>query len=117
SCLPPTNLYTNNIWTTKATANWTPGVDASHQDFWYRLASGSTWIKKNLAPGKGMIKLKDLAPATAYVWKIREKCSDVDRSQKGAFTPEQPFTTVSFRLNDESNVSVQLYPNPASSHF
>lgn len=115
SCLPPTNLYTDNILATQATAHWTPGSDAAKQNFWYRKVGDATWISKNLSATATSYTMTNLLPNTSYEWKVRSSCSDGTRQVKGAFSEVQTFTTTAARLaiNENPGTSLNIYPNPS----
>ncbi|MFI5172879.1 MAG: T9SS type A sorting domain-containing protein [Chitinophagales bacterium] len=109
-CTIPTGLYTNNIFTTKATANWNliPGAD-SYQ-IWYREVGAGTWIKKSSFTNFKTIKL--LTPDTDYEYKVRSKCSDGSFTD---FSAMQNFTTMPLRMGEfEEGFAIDVYPNPAS---
>lgn len=116
SCLPPTNLSTDNIGATNATAHWTPAADATQQNFWYRKVGNATWTTINISRSGTSYVIENLLPLTSYEWKVRSSCSDTDRTVRGAFSAVQTFTTGAMRMAMENSTpsSVYVYPNPTS---
>jgi len=109
-CPIPTDVYTDNITTTKASIFWNPIPDADLYQIWYRPAAGGTWLKKSSTTN--MKTIKSLLPETEYMYKVRTKCTD---GSFGAFTSTAYFTTLPLREhNAPVSHTVQFFPNPAT---
>jgi len=109
-CLMPTDIYADNIATTKATIHWTAAPDLELNQVWYRTTAGGPWIKKTSLTDFKTIKA--LTPGTTYEYKVRTKCTDGEFSE---FSPIESFTTLPLKTGEmENDLSIEVYPNPAS---
>ena len=113
TCPLVTGIFTDNITTTKATANWNiiPGAD-SYQ-IWYRPIGAGTWTKKLATTNFKTIK--SIIPDTDYEYQVRAECSD---GEFGAFTDLQNFTTLPLRAElDLVSMEMDIFPNPNTGFF
>ena len=57
--------------------------------------------------------LKGLTPGTKYVWRVKTVCS-TSPDISSAWSDKQTFTTSSARMNSNSGITFEVYPNPVS---
>jgi uncharacterized membrane protein len=122
SCLPPTNLYSDNITSSKATLHWTPGNDDASQAIWYRKVGVTAFTKKKVSATASSLVLTNLQAASGYQWKVRSKCGSSPHAVNGQFTSLHTFTTNPLKLADEQVndmrvTAVNVYPNPTARDF
>ncbi|TAE34835.1 MAG: T9SS C-terminal target domain-containing protein [Cytophagales bacterium] len=120
TCATPTNVTVSNLTHNRATVSWNPVPTATSYQYWYKLATGTTWIGVTANGGTSHNK-NNYAKNTTYQYRVRAFCP----SGTSAYSPEGTFTTLntgSSRLattespEDAAN-ELTLYPNPTDGEF
>jgi hypothetical protein len=137
SCGEPSDLLVSAISATSVTISWTPATGAEHYKAGYRLKGSDEWIAIK-DPFTGIkilgtsITVTGLTPNTTYQWRVAAFCDGELNPSAGikgpSFTtlplrlasteltlfevhpnPFSTYTTISFSLNKESDVQIELY--------
>ena len=74
-CIPPSDLNTSDITTTKATIHWAGMTNATNYNMRYKKITDTNWQQWNLLRDSFRI-LSSLTPDTNYEWQIQTNCLD-----------------------------------------
>lgn len=121
NCIAPVSFTVEDISSNSAVIKWNATEATSYRVRVKKDGDADVWQPYIVRNGKTQLNLKNLSPATNYIWQIRSSCSlSSDNSNYTAF---QSFTTLqqpprmvepdSRYTSDE----VQLYPNPNDGRF
>lgn len=113
-CSVPASLFTSNITMSTAQVNWSGVAAANKYKVSYKESIAGTWT--NISSANTLKKLKNLAPATAYDWRVRSICS-VAGLGNSKWSPVQHFTTLPQKIQADKLIenSLLVFPNPVSS--
>lgn len=98
-CPTPINLFTTNITSSTALANWTPVVGADHYKIHYRILGTSNWSNlANIGANDSTRNLPLLQQGTTYEWEIKAFC-DSTNQLGSSWSVTDTFTTINFIPN------------------
>ena len=93
SCLPPSNLYTSDVYQTTATLHWTMPATSNYV-VEYKTVTSTNWTAAIAISNS--ITLNDLSCNTPYLYRVQAVCRVADSSD---FSPPGGFTTLSCNIN------------------
>ena len=93
NCLPPSNLYSSDIYQTTATLHWSATV-ASNYVVQYKTVTAANWTQTTALSNN--ITLNDLSCNTPYLYRVQAVCSITDSSDHSA---SGGFTTLPCDIN------------------
>jgi hypothetical protein len=111
-CPLPTSLYVTNLTTTSAKLNWDAVPGALGYKVRYKISGTSEWT--NIQSIDNDKTIHGLIVSTEYVWQVKSICSVLPVTSS-AWSEKQFFTTNALKLNWEDAMSLEIYPNPVSS--
>tara|TARA_B100000902_G_scaffold12252_1_gene14931 strand:- start:65291 stop:66529 length:1239 start_codon:yes stop_codon:yes gene_type:complete len=86
-------LYTNNITSTNAIANWTPVPNAHHYKIHYKEISSANWSNLgNIDSTMTSRLIPMLQPLTTYIWEIKTFCDSTNQNSS-SWSNTDTFTT------------------------
>ena len=95
-CPTPGGLFTTNITSSNALANWTPVNNVDHYKIHYRVFGASSWNNLgNIGMNDSTRNLPLLQPSTTYEWEIMAFC-DSTNQLGSSWSVSDTFTTISF---------------------
>jgi hypothetical protein len=107
----PTGLSSDVLSSTKATLTWNAPAGASRYTIRYKNAD-STWSVNSHSNSH---LLNDLTPNTVYIWKVRAYCSSPN-ANASPWSEKATFQTDPIRIGQsEISSSPEAFPNPMSS--
>ncbi|MCY7409985.1 MAG: fibronectin type III domain-containing protein [Chitinophagales bacterium] len=109
-CNIPVGLTTTNLTSTSAQLNWNTVASATKYKVQYkRDSTGTAWTTVTITAPTTTYTVTGLLANSKYKWKVRSVCGSV----KSAFSSVIKFTTL-LRLGEESvqQKSLMVYPNP-----
>lgn len=114
SCVPPGGFFSNQI-EEKIKINWLAVSDAVGYQLRYRIKGTEVWLLKNVI-GKEFFILNALPVNTKFEYQIQSICSE-DGSIRSDYSTSHYFITKSYRLGNETNDELIIYPNPSANQI
>lgn len=111
-CMKPIVLYTTNIKSTSARANWNLVSNSQTYTVRYRQVGTQQWSKTTAL--FNFKKLIGLFPDTEYDWSVKSVCDAVNNISSD-WSAIQNFTTKPLRLEEGEimlKINLEIYPNP-----
>ncbi len=110
-------LTTKNITASSANLKWDAVANKTQQYLVeYKKDIDATWIDKKVSPTTYNLVISGLAASTKYDWRIKSRCDTVANISSN-YTDIKKFTTHAQRsqlLDEVTEITLRLYPNPAS---
>lgn len=110
-CPTPGGLFTTNITSSNALANWTPVSGADHYKIHYRIYGSLTWGNlSNIGTNDSTRNLPLLQPATTYEWEIMAFCDSTNQLGSN-WSVNDTFTTPVFIASPFNPLVINMLSN------